>query len=95
MFTEVFTQIQRSGRADTCSAVECGKRTRRCSQRSVTLSVGTSVSADDFRIIKVDHEALLPNAPRKRSEMIEHSLIAPIPKGDFILLTELSPDVKH
>ncbi len=58
------------------------------------LSVGTIVTQDDFDLIRVEKEALPLNAPRKRTEMLGHTVIAPIPKGGFILLSELSTDVK-
>ena len=49
------------------------------------LQVGARVTEHDIKITKIPLADLPPGAPRKRSEVIDHGVIQPILKGQFIL----------
>ena len=54
------------------------------------LQVGAKVSERDIKIIKIPGSDLPAGAPRKKSEVLNHGVILPITKGDFILTTKLA-----
>ena len=54
------------------------------------LQVGAKVSERDIKIIKIPASDLPAGAPRKKSEVLNHGVILPITKGDFILSTKLA-----
>lgn len=54
------------------------------------LQVGTKVSERDIKIIKIPASDLPAGAPRKKSEVLDHGVVLPITKGDFILTTKLA-----
>ena len=56
------------------------------------LQVGSRVEEHDIRIISVPSADLPPGAPRKRSDVIGHGVIAPISKGEFILPNRLAAE---
>jgi len=54
------------------------------------LQVGAKVGEHDIRIIRIPASDLPANAPRKKSDVLDHGVILPITKGDFILPTKLA-----
>lgn len=54
------------------------------------LQVGAKVSERDIRIIKIPGSDMPAGAPRKKSDVLDHGVIIPITKGDFILPTKLA-----
>lgn len=54
------------------------------------LQVGAKVSEHDIKIIRVPASDLPAGAPRKKSDVLDHGVILPITKGDFILSTKLA-----
>lgn len=54
------------------------------------LQVGAKVTDHDIKIIRVPASDLPAGAPRKKSEVLDHGVIIPITKGDFILPTKLA-----
>lgn len=54
------------------------------------LQIGSRVDEHDLKIIRIPVSDLPPGAPRRRSDVIGHGVITPIPKGDFILSTKLA-----
>ncbi len=56
------------------------------------LQVGARVEERDIRIIRIPAQALPPNAPRKKSDVIGHGVILPIAKGEFILPNHLAQE---
>jgi len=54
------------------------------------LQVGAKVGERDIKIIKIPGSDLPAGAPRKKSEVLNHGVILPITKGDFILTTKLA-----
>ncbi len=56
------------------------------------LQVGAKVSERDIRVIKIPSSDLPAGAPRKKSEVLDHGVVLPITKGDFILTTKLAGD---
>jgi pilus assembly protein CpaB len=54
------------------------------------LQVGAKVSEHDIKIIRVPASDLPAGAPRKKSDVLDHGVILPITKGDFILPTKLA-----
>jgi pilus assembly protein CpaB len=54
------------------------------------LQVGARVEEHDIKIIRIPVSDLPAGAPRKRSDVLGHGVIIPIPKGDFILPTKLA-----
>jgi Flp pilus assembly protein CpaB len=53
------------------------------------LRVGTVLDDYDIRIIRISAADLPPGAPRRRSEVLGHTVIVPIARGTFILPTQL------
>ena len=53
------------------------------------LSVGTVLDDYDIRIMRISAADLPPGAPRRRSEVLGHTVIVPIARGTFILPTQL------
>ncbi len=54
------------------------------------LQVGTKVSERDIKIIRVPESDLPAGAPRRKADVLDHGVILPITKGDFILSTKLA-----
>jgi len=54
------------------------------------LQVGAKVTQHDIKIIYVPESALPEGAPRKTADVLDHGVILPITKGDFILPTKLA-----
>lgn len=54
------------------------------------LQVGAKVTDRDIRVIKIPASDMPANAPRKKSDVLDHGVILPITKGDFILPTKLA-----
>lgn len=49
------------------------------------LQVGAKVTLNDIKVTRIPLADIPPGAPRKRSEVIDHGVILPIQKGQFIL----------
>lgn len=49
------------------------------------LQVGTRIEEHDIKIVHVPVSALPDKAPRKKSDVLGHGVVYPIPKGEFIL----------
>jgi pilus assembly protein CpaB len=56
------------------------------------LQVGAKVTERDIRIINIPASELPAGAPRKKADVLDHGVIIPITKGDFILSTKLAGD---
>jgi pilus assembly protein CpaB len=56
------------------------------------LQVGAKVTDRDIKIIKVSASDLPAGAPRKKADVLDHGVIIPITKGDFILPSKLAGD---
>lgn len=54
------------------------------------LQVGSRVTDRDIRIIRIPVSALPSGAPRRKADVIDHGVIIPITKGEFILSTKLA-----
>lgn len=54
------------------------------------LQVGAKVGERDIKTIWIPETDLPAGAPRKKSDVLEHGVILPITKGDFILPTKLA-----
>ena len=54
------------------------------------LQVGTRVDERDVRVIKIPASEMPASAPRKKADVVGHGVIQPIPKGDFILPSNLA-----
>lgn len=54
------------------------------------LQVGAKVGERDIKVIRIPASDLPANAPRKKSDVLDHGVILPITKGDFILPTKLA-----
>jgi pilus assembly protein CpaB len=54
------------------------------------LQVGAKVSERDIKIIKIPASDLPAGAPRKKADVLDHGVILPITRGDFILSTKLA-----
>jgi len=54
------------------------------------LQVGAKVSERDIKIIRIPASELPAGAPRRKSDVLDHGVILPITKGDFILSTKLA-----
>lgn len=54
------------------------------------LQVGAKVSERDIKIIRIPASELPTGAPRRKSDVLDHGVILPITKGDFILSTKLA-----
>jgi len=54
------------------------------------LQVGAKITDRDIKKIRIPVADLPDGAPRKRAEVLEHGVIQPIAKGDFILKTKLA-----
>jgi Flp pilus assembly protein CpaB len=55
------------------------------------LKVGTVIDEHDIKIITIPQADLPPAAPRRRSDVLGHTVIVPIAKGEFILPSRLQP----
>jgi len=56
------------------------------------LQVGAKVTEHDIKIISIPASDLPAGAPRKKSDVLDHGVVIPITKGDFILTTKLAGD---
>ncbi len=56
------------------------------------LQVGAKVTERDIKIINIPASELPAGAPRKKADVLDHGVIIPITKGDFILSTKLAGD---
>jgi len=56
------------------------------------LQVGAKVTDHDIKIISIPASELPAGAPRKKSDVLDHGVVIPITKGDFILTTKLAGD---
>ena len=56
------------------------------------LQVGAKITDRDIAKIRIPVADLPVGAPRKRADVLEHGVILPITKGDFILKTKLAGD---
>jgi len=54
------------------------------------LQVGARIEEHDIKIITIPANALPPNTPRKKSDVIGRGVIIPITQGEFILSTKLA-----
>jgi pilus assembly protein CpaB len=54
------------------------------------LQVGAKVGEHDIKVIRIPASDLPAGAPRKKSDVLDHGVILPITKGDFILPTKLA-----
>jgi len=54
------------------------------------LQVGAKVGERDIKVIRIPASDLPAGAPRKKSDVLDHGVILPITKGDFILPTKLA-----
>jgi pilus assembly protein CpaB len=54
------------------------------------LQVGAKVSERDIKIIRIPASELPTGAPRRKIDVLDHGVILPITKGDFILSTKLA-----
>src|SRR3984957_8136053 len=54
------------------------------------LQVGAKVEERDIKIIRIPAADLPPGSPRRRSDVLEHGVIVPISKGEFILPNRLA-----
>jgi len=54
------------------------------------LQVGAKVSERDIKVIRIPASDLPAGAPRRKADVLDHGVILPITKGDFILPTKLA-----
>jgi len=82
--TLVFKNLQpKSGTSEHLSAVIVAAN---------DLQVGAKVTERDIKIINIPASELPAGAPRKKADVLDHGVIIPITKGDFILSTKLAGD---
>lgn len=56
---------------------------------SHNLPVGTTLGAHDIQVISIPAADMPPGAPRRRSDVLGHTVIVPIAKGEFIVPNRL------
>src|SRR5712692_9350061 len=54
------------------------------------LQVGARVEEHDIKIIKIPASDIPPSAPRRKADVLDHGVILPIAKGEFLLSGKLA-----
>src|SRR5467141_3597996 len=54
------------------------------------LQVGARVAEHDIKIIKIPASDIPPSAPRRKADVLDHGVILPIAKGEFLLSGKLA-----
>src|ERR1700676_1556209 len=54
------------------------------------LQVGARVEEHDIKIIKIPASDIPPTAPRRKADVLDHGVILPIAKGEFLLSGKLA-----
>ena len=54
------------------------------------LQVGARVEEHDIKIIKIPVSDIPPTAPRRKADVLDHGVILPIAKGEFLLSGKLA-----
>jgi len=54
------------------------------------LQVGARIEDRDVHVVSIPASEMPPSAPRKKADVIGHGVILPIPKGQFILPSQLA-----
>src|ERR1700731_3381529 len=54
------------------------------------LQVGSRVEEHDIKIIKIPASDIPPSAPRRKADVLDHGVVLPIAKGEFLLSGKLA-----